>query len=135
MPLDASAAVVNIRLQERRLLPVKMLAELFTMGPANKDHQVAIRCAISVFVPLITLLLLGRLDLAIFASFGAFTGIYGRNQPHAVRFGLQLRAGTLMLVVMLAAALTARAGAAGAGSAAAHNRGHGLGTPMVGGVC
>ncbi|MDR7082075.1 putative membrane protein YccC [Arthrobacter ginsengisoli] len=114
---------------------MKMLAELFTMGPANKDHQVAIRCAISVFVPLITLLLLGRLDLAIFASFGAFTGIYGRNQPHAVRFGLQLRAGTLMLVVMLAAALTARAGAAFALTAAQNLWLQVFATTLVAGCC
>lgn len=89
-----------------------MLAEMFTMAPGNKDHQVAIRCAIGVFVPLITLVLLDRLDLAIFASFGAFAGIYGRNEPHARRFNLQFRAGALMLVVMLLAAFTARAAVA-----------------------
>ena len=89
-----------------------MLSEMFTMAPGNKDHHVATRCAISVFAPLITLVLLDRLDLAIFASFGAFTGIYGRNEPHAKRLGLQIRAGALMRVVMLLAALTARAGVA-----------------------
>lgn len=89
-----------------------MLSEMFTMAPGNKDHQVAIRCAVGVFVPLITLVFLDRLDLAIYASFGAFAGIYGRNEPHAKRFLLQFRAGTLMLVVILLAALTARAGVA-----------------------
>lgn len=89
-----------------------MLAKMFTMAPANKDHRVALRCAIGVFVPLITLVLLHRLDLAIFASFGAFTGIYGRNEPHGKRFVIQLRAGGLMLLVILLAALTARAGQA-----------------------
>jgi hypothetical protein len=63
-------------------------------------------------VPLITLVLLGRLDLAIFASFGAFTGIYGRGEPHGTRFVLQLRAGLLMLLVMFLAALAARLGGA-----------------------
>lgn len=91
---------------------MKLLSEMFTMAPGNKDHEVAIRCAVGVFVPLITLVLLDRLDLAIFASFGAFAGIYGRNEPHAKRLLLQLRAGTLMLLVMLLAALTARAGVA-----------------------
>lgn len=80
------------------------------MAPANKDHQVAIRCAVGVFVPLISLVLLGRLDLAIFASFGAFTGIYGRNEPHGRRLVLQLRAGSLMLGIILLGTLTARAG-------------------------
>ena len=92
--------------------PATLLAEMFTMAPANKDHQVAIRCAVGVFVPLITLVLLGRLDLAIFASFGAFTGIYGRNEPHGRRLVLQLRAGSLMLAVILLGALAARAGTA-----------------------
>ncbi|WP_427135409.1 FUSC family protein [Pseudarthrobacter sp. S9] len=91
---------------------MKMLAEMFTMAPGNKDHRVALRCGVGVFVPLITLVLLDRLDLAIFASFGAFTGIYGRNEPHGRRFTTQLRAGALMLLVVLLAALTARAGEA-----------------------
>ncbi|HET8878900.1 MAG TPA: FUSC family protein [Arthrobacter sp.] len=88
----------------------KPFAELFTLAPANKDHQAALRCAVGVFVPLISLVLLGRLDLAIFASFGAFAGIYGRNEPHGRRLVLQLRAGTLMLAVILLGALTAQAG-------------------------
>ncbi|MET4097219.1 FUSC family protein [Arthrobacter sp. UYCu712] len=91
---------------------MKLLAEMFTMAPGNKDHQVALRCAAGVFVPLTTLVLLGRLDLAVFASFGAFTGIYGRHEPHAQRFVTQLRAGMLMLLIMLLAALTARTGVA-----------------------
>lgn len=81
---------------------------LFSIGPAKNDHQVAIRVAAGVFLPLITLVLLGRLDLAIFASFGAFTGIYGRNEPHRTRIVTQIRAGLLMLAVILAGTLTAR---------------------------
>ena len=91
---------------------MKLLAEMFSIAPGNKDHHPALRCAGGVFVPLFTLVLLGRLDLAIFASFGAFTGIYGRGEPHATRFALQLRAGALMLLVILLAGLAARAGAA-----------------------
>ncbi|WP_235779933.1 FUSC family protein [Sinomonas notoginsengisoli] len=74
----------------------------------KNDHHVAVRAAAGVFIPLITLALWGRLDLAIFASFGAFTGIYGRNEPHRVRLVTQVRAGLLMLAVILAATLTAR---------------------------
>ncbi|GAC1597428.1 MAG: FUSC family protein [Pseudarthrobacter sp.] len=91
---------------------MKFFAEMFSIAPSNNDHEPALRCAVGIFVPLITLLLLGRLDLAIFASFGAFTGIYGRNVPHSTRFVLQLRAGLLMLLVMFLAALAARLGAA-----------------------
>lgn len=80
------------------------------MAPGNQDHHPAIRCAVGVFVPLTTLVLLGRVDLAIFASFGAFTGIYGRGEPHGARLVTQLRAGGLMLAVILLGALTARLG-------------------------
>jgi hypothetical protein len=91
---------------------VKLLAEMFSIGPGNKDHHPAIRCAVGVFVPLLILVLLGRLDLAIFASFGAFTGIYGRGEAHGSRFVLQFRAGLLMLLIILLASLAARAGSA-----------------------
>jgi len=98
--------------RRKALFHVKMLTEMFSIAPANKDHHPALRCAVGVFVPLFTLVLLGRLDLAIFASFGAFTGIYGRGEPHGTRFALQLRAGLLMLLVIFLAALAPRAGGA-----------------------
>ena len=84
------------------------LQEMFRIGPANNDHHAAIRCAVGIGLPLLLVLFLGRIDLAIFASFGAFTGIYGRNEPHRQRLGHQGRAGALMLAVILAAALCAR---------------------------
>lgn len=62
------------------------LAEMFRIGPGNKDHHPAVRCAVGVFLPLITLVLFGRLDLVVFASFAAFTNIYGRNEPTATVF-------------------------------------------------
>jgi hypothetical protein len=91
---------------------MKLLTEMFAIGPGNKDVPVALRCAVGVFVPLTILVVLDRLDLAIFAAFGAFTGIYGRGEPHRTRLFLQMRAGSLMLAVMLLASLFARAGQA-----------------------
>ncbi|GAA2203344.1 FUSC family protein [Sinomonas flava] len=87
---------------------------LFSMGPLRNDHQVAVRCAVGVFVPLITLVAVNRLDLAIFASFGAFTGIYGRNEPHRQRIVTQVRAGLLMVGVLFAATVGARLSPGGA---------------------
>ncbi|MBP3037608.1 FUSC family protein [Arthrobacter sp. zg-ZUI100] len=81
---------------------------MFRIGPAHKDHEVAIRCAVGVGLPLAVLLVFSRIDLAIFATFGAFTGIYGRNEPHRQRLGHQLRAGALMFGVITAGALTSR---------------------------
>ncbi|MGO1543068.1 MAG: hypothetical protein ACTHXA_01880 [Gulosibacter sp.] len=84
--------------------------QLFTIAPANRDHEVGIRCGISVFVPLLALLLIDRIDLAIFASFGAFTAIYGRNLDHGSRLKMQLRAGLLMTVVLLLATVAGHYG-------------------------
>jgi hypothetical protein len=64
---------------------------------------VAIRCSITVLVPLFVLLAIGRLDLAVFASFGAFPSIYGRNVSHGARLHMQLRAGMLMFATLLGA--------------------------------
>ncbi|MBT1003487.1 FUSC family protein [Paenarthrobacter sp. DKR-5] len=78
------------------------IREYFRVGPANRDHLPALRVAIGVAVPLLTLLAIDRTDLAIYAIFGAFTGIYGRGETHQRRLGHQLRAGSLLLANVLA---------------------------------
>lgn len=88
--------------------PVSLLRDLVHIHPSSGDHHPALRCAVGVGVPLLVVLLLGRLDLAVFATFGAFAGIYGRNEPHRRRLATQVRGGGLMLAVILAATLTAR---------------------------
>lgn len=70
--------------------------ELLTLAPARRDHWPAARIALGVAVPLLLLLWLGRLDLSVYASFGAFTGIYGRHEPWASRLRHQLQAGALL---------------------------------------
>ncbi|QSZ50654.1 FUSC family protein [Arthrobacter sp. D5-1] len=114
---------------------MKAVAEIFTMGPGNKDHHPALRCAVGVFVPLITLTLIGRLDLAVFASFGAFTGIYGRNEPHSIRFRSQLRAGGFMLFIILLATLIARFAQSTGLEGAAYSWLLTAATTIVAGVC
>ena len=117
------------------MAPVKLFAEMFTIAPGNKDHHVAVRCAVGVFVPLIILVLMDRVDLAIFASFGAFTGIYGRGEMHRKRLFIQLRAGSLMLLVILLATLSARAGQSLGLSDAASTWAQVAATTMVAGAC
>lgn len=87
---------------------------LFSIGPAKNDHHAALRAAAGLFIPLVALTITNRLDLAIFANFAAFTGIYGRNEPHRVRVVAQTRAGLLMIAVMMAATLAARLSPGGA---------------------
>lgn len=63
-----------------------------------------------MLVPLLVLLATHRMDLAVYAVFGAFTGIYGRNLRHGPRLQAQLRGGGLMLAVLAAATLAGRLG-------------------------
>lgn len=71
------------------------------VGPRAGDHRVAIRAAIAVGVPLLLLWSLGRLDLAIYASFGAFAAVYGRADGFGDRMRMQLSAGGILLACML----------------------------------
>lgn len=61
------------------------IRRLFEIAPPNRDHIPAFRTAVGVAVPLIVLLLIGRMDLAMCANFGAFVGIYGRHQRAKTR--------------------------------------------------
>ena len=76
------------------------LRDFFRIAPSNNDHHPAVRCAIGVGVPLLTLLAIGRTDLSIFAVIGAFTGVYGRGLVHRPRFSQQWRAGALLLLAL-----------------------------------
>ena len=55
------------------------LQDFFHVRPAERDHIPAFRIALGVAVPLLTLLAIGRLDLAIYAAFGAFTSTPGTS--------------------------------------------------------
>ena len=79
---------------------------LFEMGPARRDHIPAFRVALGVAAAMFTLLALGRLDLAIYANFGAFTGVYGRHATRQVRLKHHILAGSaLTLSVTLGATI------------------------------
>lgn len=71
------------------------------VGPRQGDHRVAVRAVVSVGVPLLILLLLDRLDLAVYASFGAFAALYGRTDGPRARLRMQASAGGVLLVSML----------------------------------
>jgi len=50
-----------------------------------QNLEVGLRAALAVAVPLVVLYAVGRLDLTAYATFGAFTALYGRNEPYRVR--------------------------------------------------
>ena len=71
------------------------------VGPHRGDHRVAVRAVLSVGVPLLALLLIGRLDLSVYASFGAFAALYGRTDGPRVRVRMQATAGAILVASML----------------------------------
>ena len=74
--------------------------ELFQLPPQvrHRDTLPAVRIALSVGIPLLVLLLMGEPKLTIFTAFGAFTALYGRNQPLLPRVIQQTSSGVLMVV-------------------------------------
>lgn len=93
-----------------RLSDVNPFPAMFTIGPADGGHEVGLRVGVTILAPLLLLLAAERMDLAIYVIFAAFTGIYGRGEPHSVRLRTQARAGALMLVVLAAATLAGELG-------------------------
>ncbi|WP_136586547.1 FUSC family protein [Microbacterium hydrothermale] len=71
------------------------------VGPHRGDHRVAVRAVLSVGIPLIALLLLNRLDLAVYASFGAFAALYGRTDAPRTRVRMQATAGAILVGSMI----------------------------------
>ncbi len=75
--------------------------ETTRVGPDRGDHRVALRASVSVLVPLLVLAAVGHLEWSIYATFGAFAALYGRERVAPARTWLQL---------WLAAGLTACVG-------------------------
>lgn len=71
--------------------------ELHRLGPANNDRLSAVRVALSVAVPGLFLLVIGRPDLMMYAVFGALTGMYGRNETHQLRLKHQVQAALFLV--------------------------------------
>lgn len=91
--------------ETRPLLKIRRAA--LAMGPHAGAHRVAIRAAISMGVPLVLLFLLGRMDLSIYASFGALSSLYGRFHYYGDRIRMQLGAGCVFVSSMLIGTLLA----------------------------
>ncbi|WP_255579253.1 hypothetical protein [Cryobacterium sp. PAMC25264] len=49
------------------------------------DIEVAVRATLAMVVPLIVLVLLGRIDWAVYATFGGMTALFGRGEPYKLR--------------------------------------------------
>ena len=85
----------------------KIRQAALAIGPHAGAHRVAIRAATSIGVPLLILYFIGRMDLSIYASFGALSSLYGRFHYYGDRVRMQLGAGLIFLSVMLLGTLLA----------------------------
>ena len=82
------------------------LQRFVSLAPGRVDHIPAFRIALGLAIPLTVLLVTDRISWAMYAGFGAFTGIYSRYEPTRVRLRRQALIGTLLtLCVTLGAAL------------------------------
>jgi hypothetical protein len=74
--------------------------QLIAFGPHGSAHTVALRAGVSMAVPLVALWLAGHLELSLYATFGAFTSLYGRNHSHLTRFRMQTIAAATMVTAV-----------------------------------
>lgn len=81
---------------------------MLTLGPAQADLVPAVRVALSLAVPVVVLLLTDRIEWSLFASFGAFTSIYGRYTPTRTRVRQQVLVGAMLTACVGLGALIAR---------------------------
>ncbi|MFP5071909.1 FUSC family protein [Pseudonocardia nantongensis] len=70
-------------------MPQVLTRELVRFAPHDGAHRPALRCAISVAVPMLTLLAIGRIDLVGATAFGAFTAIFARDLTVPARTAVQ----------------------------------------------
>ncbi len=85
-----------------------MLArELVRISPAPHAHRVAVRAALAVSLPMAVLAALGRSDLAVYATFGAFAAVYGGGRRSSVRWRLQATVGGILAAAVITGALLA----------------------------
>lgn len=80
---------------------------LLDLGPHDGAHWVAIRAGVAVGLPLALLWLVGRTDLALYTTFGAFTSFYGRSHSHVTRAKLQTTAALALVAAVGIGAVTA----------------------------
>ncbi|CAM3261166.1 FUSC family protein [Nocardioides dubius] len=83
---------------------------LFHLKDSPGAHRVALRAGLSVAVPLLACLALDHPEWTLYAAFGAFTSLYGRNHIHLPRAVMQASAGVALTLTVVAGAAMARAG-------------------------
>ncbi|MDP9824757.1 FUSC family protein [Kineosporia succinea] len=83
---------------------------LTELRPHEHAHWAALRAVLSVGVPVSVVLALGRSDLTLFASFGAFNSLYGRHSIYASRLRMQTESGLFMAACVTLGVVVAAVG-------------------------
>ncbi|MFI9489676.1 FUSC family protein [Promicromonospora sp. NPDC052451] len=102
-------------MSSRPLLP--HLRRMLHVGPYGGELPVALRAAASVALPMLVLWATGHLDWSLYATFGAFTSLFGRTVPLRPRLVMQVQAAAVLVASVLAGTLLAVLGAAVPGTA------------------
>ena len=100
--LPFGAALRLIRREWSTLLPL-----LFSWRAAPGAHRLALRVTLVLLVSLSTLLALGRIDLAPYASFGAFASLYGGALRRRERWRLQSQQALVLVLAVSSGCLVA----------------------------
>lgn len=87
--------------------PLLRPRDLVRFGPHNGAHRVAVRAGLSVAIPLLILWSIGRVDLSLYATFGAFTSLYGRQYTHLARLRMQATAAAYLVTMVTIGAAVA----------------------------
>ncbi|SMF39704.1 fusaric acid resistance family protein [Cellulosimicrobium cellulans J34] len=113
MPLPAPARphLAPVRAAAQDVLDPAHLRAALRVSPADATLAAALRCGAAVALALAVPGLLGRPDLAAFASLGALTSLYGRYDPYRRRAALLATVGALMTATIAVFTLLAAAGA------------------------
>ncbi|HET9647678.1 MAG TPA: FUSC family protein [Microlunatus sp.] len=85
----------------------RLLDDLVRVQDAPHAHRVAVRAAIAVLLPLLALWSTGRLDLAAYATFGAFASVYGGGARTPHRWRTQTELAVILTLAVASGALVA----------------------------
>lgn len=80
---------------------------LLDLGPHDGAHRVALRAGLAVGIPMLALWLVGRIDLSLYTTFGAFTSFYGRRLTHLTRIKVQALVAACLVAAVGIGALVA----------------------------
>lgn len=87
--------------------PRRLARELLAFRAAPQAHRVALRAALLMLLSLLVLWAAGRIDLALYASFGCFTAVYGGAAPVPGRWRIQARHAALLTAAVASGTLVA----------------------------